>query len=171
MFIASHSTTAQVSRESVWSLWQDVGKWSQWDQGLESSRLLDSFEEGGKASLVPKGGKALEITFSKVVNNKQFSDEADVGFATINTNHIMQDYRGKIKITHQITITPRGEEAQKIVGERLWPNISQGLPNSVENLAELAQDIYEAALKEDAPPPAKKKRVREEEKKEKKIQK
>lgn len=166
MFIASHSTTAQVSRESVWSLWQDVGNWPKWDQDLTSSELVGSFRNGDKVRMIPKEGPPFEITFTSVREGEQFSNEADLGFAAIKTNHIMQEYRGKIKITHEISITPRGEKAQKIVAERLWPSISAGLAPAVEKLAELAQDIYEAALKEDALPPAKKKRVSEEEKKE-----
>ena len=159
MFIVSHSTTVEVSRESVWSLWQDVGNWPKWDQDLISSELVGSFRNGDKVRMVPKAGPPFEITFTSVREGEQFSNEADLGFAAIKTNHIMQEYKGKIKITHEITITPRGEEAQKIVAERLWPSISAGLAPAVEKLAELAQDIYEAALKEVAPPAKKKKEL------------
>ena len=98
MFIASHSTTAQVSRESVWSLWQDVGNWPKWDQDLTSSELVGSFRNGDKVRMIPKEGPPFEITFTSVREGEQFSNEADLGFAALKLTILCKNIEVKSKL-------------------------------------------------------------------------
>lgn len=141
MYVVSHSTKTNASKEVIWNLWKNVDNWTDWDKGLETSKLLDCFEKGGKAKLQPYGGPPVTIQFTSVEENKEFADQADMGPVKICTFHQLEEIGDQIKVTHKTTIEPQGEEGKGLAA-KLWPSLYEGIAHSVEELVRIAESQY-----------------------------
>ena len=104
MFMISHSTTTHASRDIIWSLWTNPEQRPHWDQTLTSCTLSGPFQAGDHIQLGNKTGKERTVTLINVTDQKEFTTEESTELATIKTHHVMQDYLGKTKVTHQVTI-------------------------------------------------------------------
>ena len=142
MFMISHSTTTHASRDIIWSLWTNPEQRPHWDQTLTSCTLSGPFQAGDHIQLGNKTGKERTVTLINVTDQKEFTTEESTELATIKTHHVMQDYLGKTKVTHQVTIIPKNEESQKFVTEVLYPSISEALAPAVEKLREIAENVH-----------------------------
>lgn len=46
----------QATKESIWSRWESIETWSDWDNSVEYAYLNESFQEGSTGLMKPKGG-------------------------------------------------------------------------------------------------------------------
>ena len=137
-FTVTHTEKVEASKETVWRLWSDVNTWPNWDEGLISCKAEGEFKVGGSFELMPKGApQAVKATLQNVVENESFSDKTDLGFATIEAHHKLEEIDSVLWLTHTI-IAKVDDEKAEFYAENIWPGFETGLPQSVKNLVELA---------------------------------
>ena len=126
-----HSVEGPASVETVWELWSDVSRWTEWDESLESVTLSGPFAEGSGGTMVIKGQGPISFTLTSVEPNACFVDETSVPGALLRFTHRVERVGDGVRVTHSVVI--EGQAA-----EFLGPVVTADLPDAVEALVKLA---------------------------------
>ncbi len=138
-FQVTHTEKTSASKEAIWKLWSDINNWPQWDAGLISCKASGEFQPGNSFELTPHGApEAVTAVLDDVVVNTRFSDKTDLGFATIQAIHEMNDEANEVSVTHTIIVNVQEEQAG-FFEQKMWPGFQAGLPQSVKSLVTLAE--------------------------------
>jgi hypothetical protein len=136
MWEYEHSIEAGVTPQAVWNLYSDATTWQDWDFGIESMDLDGPFLAGSTGRLTPRGRDAIPFTLVHVDENASFTDETIIDGLVLRFIHTLDEVgNGRTKITHRVEIS--GPTADQ-VGPHLGPQITDGIPVTVANLAEIA---------------------------------
>jgi hypothetical protein len=130
-FSFEHSVEGPASVETVWELWSDVSRWTEWDEGLESVTLAGPFAEGSGGTMVVKGQGPISFTLTSVEPFAGFVDETSVPGALLRFTHRVERVGDGVRVTHSVVI--EGQAA-----EQLGPVVTADLPDAVEALVKLA---------------------------------
>ncbi|WP_316355577.1 SRPBCC family protein [Candidatus Neptunichlamydia sp. REUL1] len=140
MFAVSHSTTTNVSKEGVWSSWEDVSSWPTWDQSLKAAEAKEGFIVGKKAVLMSLSGPPVEATFVSIDKEKgEFTNQANLGVLVVKTFHSVSEEEGMTRITHKATIEVKDPQKGGPLASKIWTALSEELPASVDKLARVAR--------------------------------
>ncbi|MDT7781709.1 MAG: hypothetical protein QOF58_128 [Pseudonocardiales bacterium] len=126
-----HSVVGPASVEAVWALWSDVGRWVEWDEGVESVTLSGPFAEGSRGEMVIKGQGAIPFVLTSVEQGVGFVDETAVPDAVLRFSHRVEQVAEGVRVTHSVVI--EGPAAAF-----LGPVVTADLPDAVEALVKLA---------------------------------
>jgi hypothetical protein len=136
----SHSELTSAPPEEVWGLWSDVPSWSVWDEGMASCALKGSFAPGETIVMTPKGApQPIEGKLIEVVPNDRFVDETHLPFGTIRATHTIKREGEKSRVTHTFEAEVAPEHAE-MFEKAIWSNMEKGVPQSVRNIAKLAEE-------------------------------
>ena len=94
-----------VTAHEVWQVWKDVDQWILWNEDLEGSKLLDSFEKGGTFELQPRGGPKVKLTIEEAIENVSFTDCLHLPGAKMYGKHAVKEVEGGVEFTTTISIT------------------------------------------------------------------
>ena len=130
-FVFEHSAEGPASAETVWALWSDVSRWTEWDESLESVTLAGPFVEGSSGTMTIKGQGAIPFTLTSVDPGIGFVDETSVPGALLRFTHRLERVAEGVRVTHSVVI--EGPAAQF-----LGPVVTADLPDAVEALVKLA---------------------------------
>jgi hypothetical protein len=137
MWTAEHSIEAGASRESIWRLWADVPRWSEWNADLARAELEGEFRPGSTIRMTSHEGDVVELQIAKAEEPSLFVDQADLGSITVQTTHRVDRLDGdRVRIVYRMEIT--GPDADT-VGAELGPQISGDFPDVLKALAERAE--------------------------------
>ncbi|MET9626354.1 SRPBCC family protein [Lentzea sp. NPDC006480] len=126
-----HSVVGPASVEAVWALWSDVGRWVEWDEGVESVTLSGPFATGSRGEMVIKGQGAIPFELTSVEEGVGFVDETSVEGALLRFSHRVEQVAEGVRVTHSVVI--EGPAAAF-----LGPVVTADLPDAVEALVKLA---------------------------------
>lgn len=126
-----HSAEGPAAVETVWALWSDVSRWTEWDESLESATLEAPFVEGSSGTMVVRGQGPISFTLTSVEDGIGFVDETSVPGALLRFSHQVEQIPNGVRVTHSVEIV--GPAA-----EFLGPVVTAGLPDAVEALVKLA---------------------------------
>ncbi|MEU0880735.1 SRPBCC family protein [Lentzea sp. NPDC005914] len=130
-FEYEHSVEGPASVETVWALWSDVSRWTEWDESLESVTLTGPFAEGSSGTMTIEGQGAIPFTLTSVDPGIGFVDETSVPGALLRFSHRVEQLSDGVRVTHSVVI--EGPEAQT-----LGPLVTADFPDAVEALVKLA---------------------------------
>lgn len=137
MWSTEFSIKTKATKDSVWRLWADVGKWSKWDDSVEASKIDGDFAEGATGVLKPKGGPKTKFRIVKAVEGSGFVNRSRLPLCSIDFIHEIKEIDDEIEITHRIVI--KGALSaffSKVMGR----NMSRDLPRAVQNLIKMAEN-------------------------------
>jgi hypothetical protein len=137
-FVAAATVTANANLHDVWAVWADVNGWTNWDQGLERTEYRGHFRPGTRFTLVPQGGKPVEVTLKTVTQGEEFSDEAVLPFGVIRNFHRVEKLGARLKITHEVEAEISAPAVSRFAKE-IWPHMQIGLPVSLNNIVGLVE--------------------------------
>jgi hypothetical protein len=126
-----HSVEGVANVETVWALWSDVSRWTEWDESLESVTLEGPFVEGSSGTMVIKDQGPVSFTLTSVEDGVGFVDETSVPGALLRFTHRLERVQEGVRVTHSVHI--EGSAAQF-----LGPVVTADLPDAVEALVKLA---------------------------------
>jgi hypothetical protein len=126
-----HSVEGPANPETVWELWSDVSRWTEWDEGLESVTLEGPFVEGSGGTMVVKGQGTISFTLTSVEDGIGFVDETSVPGALLRFTHRLERVAGGVRVTHSV-------EIEGSAAAFLGPVVTADLPDAVEALVKLA---------------------------------
>ncbi len=128
-----------ISKEQIWAAWSDVNNWPQWDKGLDYCDMKDSFTEGAKFILKPKGGPKVKIFISKIIPYQEFSDYCRFPGAKMFDEHFLEETPEGLKITNKITVTgPLSVLWVKLVAKK----VAEEVPAQTESLVQYARTLH-----------------------------
>jgi len=130
-FSFEHSVEGPASVETVWELWSDVSRWTEWDESLESVTLSGPFAEGSGGTMVIKGQGPISFTLTSVEPFAGFVDETSVPGALLRFTHRVERVGDGVRVTHSVVIEGQAAEV-------LGPLVTADLPDAVEALVKLA---------------------------------
>lgn len=94
-----------VTSFEIFNQWKDIDNWTAWNEDLEESKLLDSFEKGGTFELKPRGGPKVKLTLEEVNENLSFTDCVHLPGAKMYGFHAVKEVEGGVELTTSISIT------------------------------------------------------------------
>ena len=84
---ARAETSAEPAR--VWELWEDPGRWPEWNHEIRSGTLEGPFEVGSVAVVKPKGFPTLRMRFLAVEPGRLLTDEARLPGLRFRHDHLV----------------------------------------------------------------------------------
>ncbi|UFH50198.1 SRPBCC family protein [Pseudomonas sp. KNUC1026] len=137
-FTCTVSMTAAATPADIWALWVDVGNWSGWDEGIECSRLVAQFREGGTIELTPKGAGPVTVELKTVTQGEEFSDETVLPFGTLKNSHRLEPLGDRVLITHTVQALINADSVG-FFEDAVWPHMQGGVAESLGQLISIAQ--------------------------------
>ncbi|WHY44692.1 SRPBCC family protein [Lysinibacillus pakistanensis] len=138
MWKYENSIITEATPEAIWKLYNSVDKWKKWDGSILEVKINGPFEEGVTGDLTLLGREPLLFTLTEVKENKLFTNTT-----ILEQLSIKMDFRHEIeilgiqtKVTHSVILS--GPNAE-MIGNQIGPMITQGIPNSMSNLNQLAR--------------------------------
>jgi hypothetical protein len=121
MWQTTHEATIPgLDKEAIWAAWADVDRWHEWQDDIEFARLKDTFREGGRFVLKPKGGPRVEIELLRVARLQGFTDLTRFPLARMYGMHDMKETADGVKLTVTIRVEgPLGWLWRKIVAQKV----------------------------------------------------
>lgn len=137
MWTFEYTHSASAEPDTVWQLWSDVSRWTEWDTDLEQVTLESEFAAGTVGSLKPKGMDALPFTLTRVEAGVGFSDETRLPEAVLRFDHdVRHAAGGGAAITQRVAMD--GPLAGVYFGQ-LGAKIVLDVPAVLERLAAIAE--------------------------------
>ena len=127
----------QATKESIWSRWESIETWSDWDNSVEYAYLNKSFQEGSTGLMKPKGGPKTKFRITKIIKNRIFITQSRLPFCIIDFIHEIVQGENSIEVIHRIEM--KGVLSflfSKIMGA----DMAKDLPSSVRALIKLAEN-------------------------------
>ncbi len=133
-FTYSHTIEANVSAAAIWSLYEDVATWPDWDAEAELVTRDGPFATGSTGTMKFAGVDALPYRLTRVEPLREFVDETPVGESLVTVSHRFEPLEsGRLRITYAVTID--GERATQ-----LGAMITADFPTTMASLVELARE-------------------------------
>jgi len=87
MWSHEESVVVRASPAHIWSFFRDVAGWKNWNAGIEEIELTGPFEPGSLFVMRAPGEEPLTSRLTKVVQNKEFTDETVVANELVIVSH------------------------------------------------------------------------------------
>jgi hypothetical protein len=131
-----HRIEADVSAEAIWSLYEDVTTWPQWDSQAEWISRDGPFATGTTGTMKFKGQEPLHYRLAKVEWGRQFVDETPVGDLVVRVSHLVERLGSeRVLLTYAAEIDGPKEQAKEI-----GPAITADFPATMASLVTLAKE-------------------------------
>jgi hypothetical protein len=135
-FTYAHTIEADVSAEAIWSLYEDVTTWPQWDAQAELITRDGPFETGATGTMKFAGQEPLHYRLTKVLPLREFVDETPVEEFVVRVSHRLEPLRsGSLRITYAAEVD--GPEAK---AHELGSAITADFPETMASLIAVAQE-------------------------------
>ena len=106
MYTQSHSQRISgLAAATVWQVWTDVDRWTEWQEDLESARLDGEFRAGGTFTLRPKGGPNVKVELTEVVANSRYTDVTRFPLAEMTGVHAIIVHGRELELKTTISVT------------------------------------------------------------------
>ena len=138
MFIVKENAKTQATAKQIWSLWEDVEGWKQWDLDLEESSIEGPFKKGVKGILKFKNSPYLKTILTSVEPGKAFVQEAKIFGARVVMTQLIFDRGDHREISCQIDIKgPLAFFFAKLQKE----SMKKKLPQEIQEMVKLAEKM------------------------------
>jgi Polyketide cyclase / dehydrase and lipid transport len=132
----THTVEADVSAEAIWSLYEDVKTWPEWDAQAEWVTRDRPFETGTTGAMKFAGQEPLHYRLAKVEPGREFVDETPVGDLVVRVSHLLEPLGSeRVRITYAAEIDGPAEPANQ-----LGPAITGDFPDTIASLVALAKE-------------------------------
>lgn len=136
MFNAKKSVSGKMNIEKLWSFYEDVSKWCEWDDSIKTVTLNGEFIDGteGVMYFSDKNIPPLSFVLSNVNKNKGFITSSTVADITVRIIHVIGNEKNELFVEHRIEVTGKNERMVNGIGHALSAQLDQ----SMEKLKSLA---------------------------------
>lgn len=133
MTILAHATQATKAKpEAIFALWEDINNWHEHDNGIEWAKLTDTFAEGGRYIIKPKGGPKVKATIIKVEKPYVFVDISYLLGAKLRFDHAITQKDGTTHVDILMTVSgPFSKVWAKILGANQQADLESATKNLI----------------------------------------
>jgi hypothetical protein len=127
-----------VSADAVWSLYEDVSTWPEWDDQADWVTRDGPFEADTTGAMKFTGQDPLRYRLAKVDPGREFVDETPVGPLVVRVSHLLGPLGpSRVRITYAAQIDGPEEEANEA-----GPLITADFPDTICSLVGLAKERF-----------------------------
>ncbi|MEV0284874.1 SRPBCC family protein [Kribbella sp. NPDC050820] len=140
MWTYEHSTEAAATAEAIWSCYQDVATWPEWNAAVGNVELDGPFVTGTVGRLSPPGSGPLPFKIVEATENSGYVSETEIAETVTlrSTNRLTPLPDGRTRI--QLRVDLVGPAAEHF-GKSFGPQLTAGVPKTVETLARRAEAL------------------------------
>lgn len=139
MWTYEHSAEAAATPQAVWSCYQDVGSWPEWNEAVGNVELDGPFGTGTTGRLTPPGAGPLPFKIVEATENSGYVSETEIAETVTlrSTNRLTPVPDGRTRIDLRVDLV--GPAAEHF-GKSFGPQVKAGVPKTVETLARRAEE-------------------------------
>jgi hypothetical protein len=121
---------------TIFSIYEDVENWKQWDHDVTHS-TVDKFDTGGKGVLKPSKGPQVRMRLAEVTKDTSFASEYRMPLCTLRLDYLIEPAgEDKTVVTHQVTFSG---PLSFVFGRLFAGGVRRGLPAGLGRLKNLAE--------------------------------
>jgi hypothetical protein len=132
----SEQITINVGPEKIFSLYETVSQWKDWDSDVTLSTISGPFAIGTTGKLKPAKGPETKITIASVEKNKSFTVESKLPLCVITFEHELQPLKNATHVTHRVSFNG---PLTFLFGRVIGSQIRKGLPRTLLGLKRAAE--------------------------------
>lgn len=136
MAVVEKSVVTSASAETVFRIYRDVERWSQWDPDTQASHLADGLVLGSKGRLTPAKGSAVPMEVTAVVPNKSFTVTSKTVLFRMDFDHELEPVAQGTRIVHRVTFSGL---LKPLLAWMVGGQVEKGLPVTLQNLKHHAE--------------------------------
>lgn len=121
----------KASQEKIYSIYEDVSGWSEWDHDVASSSIDGELMKGSTGKLKPTKGPESKIQITEATKNLSFTTTSKLPLCTMDFAHKLIPLGDETEVIHTVSFT--GVLAP-IFGRLIGSGIAKGLPTSLLEL-------------------------------------
>jgi hypothetical protein len=113
-FTSTHAVEADVTARAIWSLYDDVATWPNWDAQAELVTRDGPFVTGTTGTMKFAGQPPLHYRLRRVEPLREFVDETPVGALVVRVSHLLEPLpSGRLRITYAAEIDGPEDQARR----------------------------------------------------------
>ena len=139
MWTYEHSLETVAKAETIFEIIRDVGRWPEWNQGVERIDLDGPFATGTTGVMVIPDQGSLSFRLAWVGEGRGFEDETEIpgAEAVVRVRHSLEPLAGGgTRITYRATVEGAAAE---VLGPEIGPAVSADFPEVMAALAARAE--------------------------------
>jgi hypothetical protein len=140
MWTYEHSAEATATSEAIWSCYQDVATWPEWNAAVGTIELDGPFATGTTGRLSPPDQGPLPFRIVEATENSGYVSETEIAETVTlrSTNRLAPLPDGRTRIHLRVDLV--GPAAEHF-GKSFGPQLTAGVPKTVETLARRAEAV------------------------------
>ena len=136
MWSAEHEGRTIAPPSAVWALWEDAGRWPDWNDAISWAKLEGPLAPGAEATVKFQRGRPRKFTVVELEPGVAFTDESQFPGARLGHAHSVRPAEGGSTIHHRLYL--KGPFAA-IYGAAVGRQFRTSLLRFVERERELAE--------------------------------
>lgn len=134
------------SAEHIFTIYQDVNSWAQWDPDIEAVGMDGDFVIGAIGWLKPVGAPKTMTTLVHVDAPNTFSVEAKLPLCTLRFEHELHAHNLGTKATHRVLFAGMlAPVFSRLIGSK----IRKGIGGTMQGLKDYAESLPDSAKSQD----------------------
>lgn len=133
----SHKIRISSPREVIFSLYEDVASWPEWDRETAEVFLPEGLQPGATGWLRPRKGPKARVRVAGVVAGRSFTMEGSLPLCRMYFDHDLEEEGGQVTATHSVRFCgPLSFLFRRVIGREIdaaLPNTLRGLKRSAES--------------------------------------
>lgn len=126
----------RASPETIFSIYQNVEGWCQWDPEVESASIAGDFVSGTAGKLKPTSGPPVRMRLTEVDRNRSFTDETTLPLCSMKFEHHLVQEGQATRVVHRVSFSgPLAFFFGRVIGRQ----VRRGLPEALRRLKALAE--------------------------------
>lgn len=122
--------------ETIFTIYEDVDGWCQWDPDVQYSNIAGAFVVGIEGKLKPKNGPLIRMRLTHVEKNRSFTDEATLPLCKVQFEHELIPDGRTTRVLHRVSFSgPLAFFFGRVIGKQ----IKSGLPEALRGLKAKAE--------------------------------
>jgi hypothetical protein len=140
MWTYEHSAEAGATPQTVWNCYRDVASWPEWNAAVGTIELDGPFATGTTGRLTPPGAGPLPFRIVEATENSGYVSETEIAETVTlrSTNQLTALPDGRTRIELRVELVG---PAAEFFGKSFGPQLSAGVPKTVETLARRAETL------------------------------
>jgi hypothetical protein len=133
----SYTLKTIATPESIWKIWTDVDRWSDWDTELEDACLRGEFVLGTVGELIPRRGRVSKFRVSQLNPDRSYTITIALPLCKLNIHRYLSINPEGLYFTHEVAF--KGLFAP-LFGLLLGRRFQAILPRVMENVRQIAEN-------------------------------
>ncbi|MEK8028030.1 MAG: hypothetical protein RLY78_1360 [Pseudomonadota bacterium] len=127
----------QAPAASVFALYADVARWTDWDPDVKSASLDGPFATGSTGVIVPHGGPKSKVVFDRVVPDRGFHVLCKLPLCRMRFEHELTPVGSGTQSTHRVVF--EGPLAP-LFGRLIGSGMRKTQPHALQSLKRVAEE-------------------------------